>query len=124
MVIFEWFGPTFEMLGYVLLLIGLAFGLVSWHVWVVCMCVAVGFGITLSLSALFMEEMTFHLYQRPSDFLKLLVVSVIENFGYRQLNSYWKLIGLWRWLRGTKTEWGKMVRSASWQSQQRPPENS
>jgi len=124
MVIFEWFGVTFEMLGYFLLLVGLALGLVLLHVWAVCMFVAVGFGITLSLSALLMEEMTFHLYQRPSDFWKLLCVSVLENFGYRQLNSYWKLIGLWQWLRGTKAEWGKMVRSASWQSQQRPPENS
>jgi len=124
MVIFEWFGAVFEMLGYVLLLAGLAFGLVSLHVWMVCMCVAVGFGVTLSLSALLMEEMTFHLYQRPSDLLKLLCVSVVENFGYRQLNSYWKLIGLWRWLRGTKAEWGKMVRSASWQSPQSPPGSS
>ncbi|MGB4069693.1 MAG: glycosyltransferase [Nitrospira sp.] len=124
MMIFEWFGAAFEILGYVLLLAGLVFGLVSLHVWMVCMFVAVGFGITLSLSALLMEEMTFHLYQRPSDLLRLLCVSVVENFGYRQLNSYWKLIGLWRWLRGTKAEWGKMVRSASWQSPQNPPGSS
>jgi cellulose synthase/poly-beta-1,6-N-acetylglucosamine synthase-like glycosyltransferase len=124
MAVFEWFGPTFEMIGYVLLLVGLALNLVSWHVWVVCMFVAVGLGVTLSLSALLMEEMTFHLYQRPSDFLKLLCASVLENFGYRQLNSFWRLIGLFRWIRGTKAEWGKMIRSASWQSQHSTPKNS
>lgn len=123
MAIFEWLGPTFEMIGYVLLLVGLALNLVSWHVWVVCMFVAVGLGVTLSLSALLMEEMTFHLYQRPSDFLKLLCASVLENFGYRQLNSFWRLIGLFRWIRGTKAEWGKMIRSASWQSQHSAPKN-
>ena len=85
--------------------------------------VALGLGITLSLCALLMEEMTFHLYQCPSDLLKLVLVSVLENFGYRQLNSYWKLIGLIRWIRGTKAEWGNMVRSASWQSQQARPGN-
>jgi hypothetical protein len=60
--------------------------------------------------------MTFHVYQRPSDFWRLLAVAVLENFGYRQLNAYWKLVGLVRWIRGTKAEWGNMIRSASWQS--------
>lgn len=122
MAVFEWFGPAFEILGYVLLLIGLGLGLVSVQVWLLCVGVAIGLGVTLSLSALLMEEMTFHLYQRPSDLLKLVLVSVVENFGYRQLNSYWRLIGLIRWIRGTKAEWGNMIRSASWQSQQPHPE--
>ncbi len=117
MVMFEWLGPAFEVFGYVLLSVGLVCGLVPWEIWLVCWAVAIGFGVALSLSALLMEEMTFHLYQRPSEFWKLLLVAVLENFGYRQLNSLWKLIGLFRWLRGTKAEWGNMVRSASWQSQ-------
>jgi hypothetical protein len=100
------------------LLIGLLLGVVSLQAWFICVCVAIGLGITLSLSALLMEEITFHLYQHPSDMLKLVMVSVLENFGYRQLNSYWKLVGLVQWIRGTKAEWGNMVRSASWQSQQ------
>jgi cellulose synthase/poly-beta-1,6-N-acetylglucosamine synthase-like glycosyltransferase len=118
MAIFEWFGPAFEILGYVLLLIGLLLGVVSLQAWFICVCVAIGLGITLSLSALLMEEITFHLYQHPSDMLKLVMVAVLENFGYRQLNSYWKLVGLVQWIRGTKAEWGNMVQSASWQSQQ------
>jgi cellulose synthase/poly-beta-1,6-N-acetylglucosamine synthase-like glycosyltransferase len=116
MVVFEWFGPAFEVLGYVLLFVGFLLGLVSWQVWLVTTSVAVGLGIALSLSAILMEEMTFHAYQRPSDFWRLLAVAVLENFGYRQLNAYWKLVGLVRWLRGTKAEWGNMIRSASWQS--------
>lgn len=123
MAIFEWFGPAFEILGYVLLLIGLVLGVVSLQAWLICVCVAIGLGITLSLSALLMEEITFHLYQHPSDIVKLVMVSVLENFGYRQLNSYWKLVGLVQWIRGTKAEWGNMVRSASWQSQQARPGN-
>lgn len=119
--IFEWFGPVFEVLGYGLLLAGFVLGLVSWQVWLVTTSVAVGLGIALSLSAMLMEEMTFHVYQRPSDFWRLLAVAVLENFGYRQLNAYWKLVGLVRWLRGTKAEWGNMIRSASWQSKAGSP---
>ena len=124
MTIFEWFGPVFEIVGYLFLLIGLALGIVSWQVWLVCLTVAVGLGITLSLSAFLMEEMTFHLYQRRSEFWKMLLGAFLENFGYRQLNSYWKLVGLFRWVRGTKAEWGNMVRSAAWQSQQVRPGNN
>ncbi|MFO0701828.1 MAG: glycosyltransferase family 2 protein [Nitrospira sp.] len=80
MTVFEWFGPAFEILGYGLLLIGLGLGLVSFHVWLLCVGVALGLGITLSLCALLMEEMTFHLYQRPSDLFTLVMVAVIENF--------------------------------------------
>jgi cellulose synthase/poly-beta-1,6-N-acetylglucosamine synthase-like glycosyltransferase len=124
LAIFECVGPTFELFGYCLLLAGMVSGLVSLTAWLVCLFVAVGLGISLSLSALLLEEMTFHLYQRPSELWKLLCASVLENFGYRQLNSFWKLIGLIRWLRGTKAEWGDMIRSASWQSRHIRPGKS
>ncbi|MDH4084966.1 MAG: glycosyltransferase family 2 protein [Nitrospira sp.] len=124
MTIFEWFGPVFEIIGYVFLVIGLILGIVSWQVWLACLGVVVGLGVTLSLSAFLMEEMTFHLYQRRSEFWKMLLVAFLENFGYRQLNSYWRLVGLIRWVRGTKAEWGNMIRSAAWQSQQVRPGNN
>ncbi|MCP9471420.1 MAG: glycosyltransferase family 2 protein [Nitrospira sp.] len=124
MMIFEWFGPVFEVLGYVLLFAGFLLGLVSWQVWLVTTAVAVALGIALSLCAILMEEMTFHVYQRPADFWKLFAVSVLENLGYRQLNAYWKLVGLMRWLRGKKAEWGNMVRTAAWQSKTGSPAGS
>lgn len=34
----------------------------------------------------------------------------------RQVNSVWKLIGLYRWVRGEKATWGAMMRTASWQA--------
>jgi hypothetical protein len=40
----------------------------------------------------------------------LVVAMVIENFGYRQLNSWWRLIGIWTWLRGGHGVWGEMTR--------------
>jgi cellulose synthase/poly-beta-1,6-N-acetylglucosamine synthase-like glycosyltransferase len=121
MTIFEWLGPVVEVCGYLLLLAGLMLGFVSLQVWLVCLLVAIGLGISLSLSALLLDELTFHMYPNPSDFGKLLFAAFLENFGYRQLNSFWKLIGLFRWLRGGGAEWGHMVRTASWQSQQIRP---
>jgi len=50
------------------------------------------------------------------DPLFLLLGAILENFGYRQLNSLWKLIGLYRWMVGKKATWGAMTRTASWHS--------
>jgi hypothetical protein len=42
-------------------------------------------------------------------------VSLLENLGYRQLNSWWRLQALWGWIRGERLQWGAMKRNASWQ---------
>ena len=42
--------------------------------------------------------------------LPLVLMVVLENFGYRQLNSWWRLIGLWRWATQRESTWGDMKR--------------
>jgi len=39
---------------------------------------------------------------------------LIENFGYRQLVSLWRIEGLMQWLFGIRPAWGDMKRSATW----------
>jgi hypothetical protein len=58
-----------------------------------------------------LEELSFHVYPRARDLLKLFLVAIIENFGYRQLTVWWRLKGLVGWLRGQKPKWGMMKRS-------------
>lgn len=115
MVVFEWLGPLIEVAGYVLMTAGLALGIVSREAFVAFMVVAISFGVMLSVSALLLEEMSFHLYSRPHELAALIAVSLLENFGYRQLNSVWRLWGLLLWAVGAKSSWGKMTRSGSWQ---------
>jgi hypothetical protein len=40
---------------------------------------------------------------------------VLENFGYRQVLSIWRLQALWGWLTGASLHWGDMKRKADWQ---------
>jgi hypothetical protein len=40
----------------------------------------------------------------------LTLVVVLENFGYRQLNSWWRLVGLYRWAMQRESSWGEMKR--------------
>ncbi|HEX5538589.1 MAG TPA: glycosyltransferase [Methylophilaceae bacterium] len=115
MMVFEWLGPLIEVLGYVLMTLFFVFGMISWQVFAVFLFAAISFGLLLSISGLLLEEISFHLYKKPSHLLGLLFAVIMENFGYRQLNSVWRLMGLWRWMVGGKGKWGDMKRKASWQ---------
>ena len=97
------------------MLVAVIFGWISWEAFGVFLFVAISLGILLSLSSLLLEEMSFHLYPKARHLALLAVIVVVENFGYRQLNTAWRLLGLWQWLTRSKSQWGKMKRNASWQ---------
>jgi cellulose synthase/poly-beta-1,6-N-acetylglucosamine synthase-like glycosyltransferase len=115
MTVFEWFGPLLELAGYMFMIGGYALGVVSTPAFLAFMLVAFGFGMTLSVSALLLEEISFHVYSRPRDLVALTLIALAENFGYRQLVSFWRLWGLLKWLARSKQRWGEMTRSARWQ---------
>ena len=85
-------------------------GLVSWQAFTVFLFLAIGLGILLSASGLLLEEIAFHVYPKRRHLLVLAVVVVMENFGYRQLNSWWRLVGLYRWAAQKESKWGAMKR--------------
>ncbi|MCW5797069.1 MAG: glycosyltransferase family 2 protein [Nitrospira sp.] len=116
MAVFEWIGPAIEVFGYCFLTLSFVMGFVSMQAWLILLVAAIGLGVLLSVSALLLEEMSFHVYPNQRDVLKLLLAAILENFGFRQLNSVWKLIGLYRWVCGKQATWGTMTRTASWQA--------
>lgn len=110
MVAFEWLGPLIEVGGYVFMLLAYLSGLISWNAFAVFLFVAIGLGILLSASGLLLEELAFHMYPRLSDLAMLALLVVAENFGYRQLNTWWRLIGLYRRAAQRESQWGEMKR--------------
>ena len=70
---------------------------------------AIVLGIVLSVGSLVLEELSFRKYPRYRHIAKLFIYAVIENFGYRQLNTWWRLRGIIDYFRGKKT-WGAMER--------------
>ena len=116
MIIFEWLGPLVEVTGYLFMFLIYLFGVISGQALWIFLFIAVGFGLLLSVSALMLEEMTFHLYPRGRHLARLLGAVLLENLGYRQINSLWRLIGLFRWLLRSRAHWGEMKRKGSWQS--------
>lgn len=110
MLLFEWLGPLVELGGYAFMIFAFFTGLISWQAFGAFLFVAIGLGILLSASGLLLEEMSFHIYPRGKQLLALGAIVILENFGYRQLNAWWRLIGMWRWATQREASWGAMQR--------------
>lgn len=114
-VVFEWLGPVIEVTGYTYMIVGYFFGWVDLTVMLVFFVVAVGLGTLLSVMALLLEEMSFQVYEKPRDILTLFAAAVLENFGYRQMISVFRLWGLVHWAVGGTMTWGGRTRAPGWQ---------
>jgi len=109
-LVFELLAPIVEIFGVLAVVAGLWLGLVNIQFGIVFALVAVGYAVLISVTALAVEELSFHRYDDWADLRIALVAAVLENFGYRQLTAVWRLQGLWAALRGTAPEWGVMTR--------------
>jgi cellulose synthase/poly-beta-1,6-N-acetylglucosamine synthase-like glycosyltransferase len=108
--VLETFGPILELTGYVLFVVALFTGSLSGPFMLTFFLVAFVLGMVLSLSAVALEELTFRRYEDSSDLFQLLFLPFVETFGYRQLNAWWRIKGLWSYLRSNE-EWGVMERT-------------
>ncbi len=105
----EMLGPVIELLGYVSFGVTILAGRAEWLFVGAFLSVAVILGVSLSLSAVALEELSFRRYPRVRDLLRLFVLAFLENFGYRQLSAWWRVKGLISAVRGVEG-WGKMTR--------------
>ncbi|HZK44444.1 MAG TPA: glycosyltransferase [Syntrophomonadaceae bacterium] len=115
MVLFEMVGPIIEVTGYLFVIIGYILGIISLEIFILFFLLAVGLGMLISVTSLMLEELSFHIYSKPGHVLRLFGVAIIENLGYRQLVTLWRLEGIWKWLRGGEMQWGNIERKAEWQ---------
>ncbi len=107
--IFELIGPIFEVLGYFTVPLSFILGVMNLHFMISFFLVAVLYGIILSVGALLLEENTFRKYPRVSQIIKLFIYAIIDNFGYRQLNTIYKLEATLGY-RKNKSSWGSIKR--------------
>ncbi len=114
MILFEWLGPIIEVVGYLFVVFAYFIGFLSLQYMGVFFLVSIGMGLFLSTSTLVFEELSYQIYPRQKDLIILLGAAIFENLGYRQLNSFWRLRGILRWLFGKKGQWGEMTRSGNW----------
>lgn len=108
-LLFDLIGPMLELVGYTLMPLMWALGILDVEYLIAFFALSIFFGIAISMGALALEEAELRRVSHVSDLLRLAGAAVLENFGYRQLNSWWRLVGFWQWMRGVKS-WGEMTR--------------
>jgi hypothetical protein len=107
--VFEAAGPVIEVAGYVVTILAVAFGVLDWRFAELFFLAAVVYGSLLSVAAIALEELSFRRYPKATDLLRLAAYGVLENFGYRQLTTCWRIVGMVDYFRGRRG-WGPMKR--------------
>ncbi|WP_233130641.1 glycosyltransferase family 2 protein [Sphingomonas jeddahensis] len=102
-------GPLVEVAGYALVPPLWLLGLISFDYLLAFVALVFTFGVFVSVASLVLEEVQLRRLPRARDLALLTLVAVFENFGYRQLNNFWRLRGWWQFAR-KKQGWGTMTR--------------
>ena len=105
----EGLGPVIELGGYIGFSMAVFSGQASGLYVVSFFVLAFALGVGLSTVAVLIEEIAFNRYGRLRDVFRMFALGALENFGFRQLNTFWRARGLWHTLTGKKA-WGKMER--------------
>ena len=113
-LVFECFGPILEVFGFLIIAYSFYSGLIPNEFFLIFMMLAVGLGMLISVISLSLEEVSFRSSNNAAELLLLFTVAIIENLGYRQLNAYWRVIGMIKWLSKAENKWGDMTREANW----------
>jgi cellulose synthase/poly-beta-1,6-N-acetylglucosamine synthase-like glycosyltransferase len=108
-LLFEILGAVLESLGYVVTVVGGVTGLVDLRLTGLFLIVAILNGVIISAACVVLEELSTQKYPRVRNLMILLAAAVLENLGYRQVITFWRLQGLIDVARGGKG-WGHMER--------------
>lgn len=102
-------GPVAEVLGYFLVPLFFFLGLLSVDYFLAFIAVVFTFGVFISVATLILEEVELRRLANARDLAILTLVSVLENFGYRQICNFWRVQGYYQYLT-KKQGWGAMTR--------------
>jgi len=107
---FEFLGPIVELIGYIIIPIAYCLGFLSPIYFWAFLFLAITSGAFLSMSAVFLEELSFGLYRSWGDFAQMVAIGVLENFSYRILTLFFRLGALIDMILG-RGGWGRQERA-------------
>ncbi|HEY8572282.1 glycosyltransferase family 2 protein [Phenylobacterium sp.] len=102
-------GPFIEIAGYLLIPAFWLLGILQTDYLFAFLAISFGFGIVISVGALALEETVLRRFPDVETLMTLMAAAIAENFGYRQLNNLWRLVGTWQFI-SRQHSWGTMTR--------------
>ena len=105
----EMLGPVVEIIGYISVIGSFFLGILNVDFAILYFTFSVLYGIFLSVTSVMLEEYNFMKYDKVSDYIRMIIFAVLENFGYRQLTTWWRLKAFFGYRR-KKNKWGNIER--------------
>lgn len=109
-VLVDLISPIAEILGYLLMVIFAVLGWLNPQFLAATTILIFSYGVLISILSLLLEQDEIERFSHPRDLWHVLLIAILENFGFRQICSYWRIRGLIQHLRGMKPTWGRMER--------------
>lgn len=107
--VFELLGAVVEALGYAIIPFSLVMGELNLFFFALYFLLAVLLGVVLSMGSLILEQYTRKSVMSAKQCLSLSLYAILENFGYRQAITLFRLEGILKYRKLRKT-WGKIQR--------------
>ncbi len=111
-------GPIIEFIGYFVVPVTWFADRVSNDFFFAYAALTITYGIFISTGSLLLE-MLISRTVRARDIAMMTLCAIVENFGYRQWNNWWRVEGFWQFLSGKK-DWGQMTRTQFQKSNPEP----
>jgi cellulose synthase/poly-beta-1,6-N-acetylglucosamine synthase-like glycosyltransferase len=98
--LFEFAAPVIEILGIVTIVLAAVLGVLSRTFFLQFLLFGYAFATVISIGAVLQEEITYKRYNDWQDVARLVSYCFFEHFPYRQMHMFWRLQGIWQYMRG------------------------
>jgi cellulose synthase/poly-beta-1,6-N-acetylglucosamine synthase-like glycosyltransferase len=107
---FELMGPMVELLGYIMVIVAISLRLIDFRFLYLFLAVSILYGTIVSITAVYIEGLAYGHYPRLPTLLKLGLYAVLDNVGYRQINTWWRTKAYFTYYTRRK-RWGESRRT-------------
>lgn len=108
-VIYEMLSCVIEVIGLVVMVLSYSIGIINWDFFKTFMFMYITYSFILSTASIILEGYMFKDIVKIRTIIKLIIFSFFESFGYRQLCSFYRIMGIISYKR-RKFEWEKIQR--------------
>jgi cellulose synthase/poly-beta-1,6-N-acetylglucosamine synthase-like glycosyltransferase len=98
--LFEFAAPVIEIFGIITIVLAAVFGVLSRAFFLQFLLFGYAFATVISIGSVLQEEITYKRYNDWQDVARLVSYCFLEHFPYRQMHMFWRLQGIWQYLRG------------------------
>jgi cellulose synthase/poly-beta-1,6-N-acetylglucosamine synthase-like glycosyltransferase len=98
--LFEFATPVIEIFGIITIVLAAVFGVLSRAFFLQFLLFGYAFATVISIGSVLQEEITYKRYNDWQDVARLVSYCFLEHFPYRQMHMFWRLQGIWQYLRG------------------------